>query len=344
MLFKESGDTYTSLPSWARFMLDFGCYWQTKRELDLRRIALISMPCDSAAAGLVVLGAMTRDLCDPYANDIDGHYDRLLRYARQYLHVCRPCELKCNPQLARCGYSKEATGLLRSPLLPRKTVEISDKTNFEERQIAWIQRDGRRNQCLVNPLPQHTVNYHIDNEPPPQWNNVEGKLLMHRYNFIDAAQFHPDNFRKSYSGLCLAGRMGGGNASREICASVRFCDESGEQGLEDLITVHGWSDCNISRVSFFNTRTGEFDRYVEAPRLVVADGDASFLRIAGQTEFHQSDIIGVIHRTVERDRLDALGNKMSALRQWYVQDEDMLLGLPGVPRGMSISILKRRHN
>jgi len=40
--------------------------------------------------------------------------------------------------------------------------------------------------------------------------------------------------------------------------------------------------------------------------------------------------------------LEALGNKMSDLRQWYVQDEDMLLGLPEVPRGMSISILRRR--
>lgn len=301
------------------------------------------MPCDSAAAGLVALGAMIRDLCDPLANDVDGHYDRLLRYARQYLHSCRPCELKCNPELARCGYSKEATGLLRSPLLPHRTFQISDETNFEERQIAWIQRDGQ-NSCLVKQRPQHTTDYHIDDEPPPQWNTAEGELPAHLYHFIGAAPFHPDNFRKSYSGLCLAGRTGGGNASREICASVRFCDGSGEHGLEDLITIHGWSDRNISRVSFFNARTGVFDRYVEAPRLVVADGDASFLKIASQTEFHRSDIVGVIHRIMERERLDALGNKMSALRQWYEPDEDMLLGLPEVPRGMSISILKRRHN
>ena len=342
MLFSEANREWPSIPHWAQFLIRFGYDWP-RGVAENRRVALVSMPCDSAAAGLVALGAMIRDLSDPQANDVDGHYDRLLQYARQFLQACRPCELKCNPQAAQCGHSKEATGLLRTPLLPRATVEISEETNFEERKIAWIQRDGRRNQCLVRPLSQHTVNYHIDDEPPPQWNTAEGELAAHRYQpLVQSARFHSDNLRKSYSGLCLAGRTGGGNASREVCASVRFREGTEEHGLEELLTIHEWSDCNISRVAFFNARTGEFDRNVAAPRLVVADGDASFLKVAGQTEFHRSDIVGVIHRTVERDRLEALGNKMSDLRQWYVQDEDMLLGLPEVPRGMSISILRRR--
>ena len=342
MLFVEANREWPSIPHWAQFLVRFGHDWP-RGAAENRRVALVSMPCDSAAAGLVTLGAMIRDLSDPQANDVDGHYDRLLQYARQFLMDCRPCELKCNPQAAKCGHSKEATGLLRSPLLPRATVAISEETNFEARQIAWIQHHGRRNQCLVRPLSQHTVNYHIDGEPPPEWNSADGELPARRYeHFVHAAPFHADNLRKSYSGLCLAGRTGGGNASREVCASVRFRDGTGELGLEDLLTVHGWSESNISRVAFFNARTGEFDRSAAAPRLAVADGDASFLRVAGQSEFQRSDVIGVIHRTMERDRLEALGNKMNALRQWYVQDEDMLLGLPGVPRGMSISILRRR--
>lgn len=339
VLFSELGMPWQSIPAWAQFLIQFGYRWPAN---ETKRIALISMPCDSAAAGLTTLGAVIRDLCNSHANDIDAHYDRLLEYARQFLLSCRPCELKCNPQQTHCGHSKEATGLLRSPLLPRATVEISDETNFEERQIAWIQRDGRRNQCLVKPLPQHTTNYHIDDEPPPQWNIAGGELPALYHDFVSNAPFHQENFRKSYSGLCLAGRTSGENASREICASVRFRNGSGEHGLESLITVYGWSDCQISRVSFFNTRTDKFDRCVGTPRLVIADGDASFLRIAGQAEFHQSDIVGIFHRTLERDRLDELGNKMSALRQWYVPDEDMLLGLPEVPRGMSISIMRRR--
>jgi hypothetical protein len=84
------------------------------------------------------------------------------------------------------------------------------------------------------------------------------------------------------------------------------------------------------------------DRHVEAPHLIVADGDTSFLNIIDHPRFCNGDIVGVIHRVIERERLEALGNKMSSKRQWYIQDEDMLCGLPEVPRGISISILKRR--
>jgi hypothetical protein len=49
----------------------------------------------------------------------------------------------------------------------------------------------------------------------------------------------------------------------------------------------------------------------------------------------------VVHRTLARDQLEELGEKMVALRQWYAQDEDMLCGLPAVPNGISISIVRR---
>lgn len=338
MLFSEANREWPSIPHWAEFLIRLGCDWP-RGVAENRRIALVSMPCDSAAAGLVALGAMIRDLSDPHANDVDGHYNRLLQYARQYLESCRDCELTaCDPPVKRCGHLKEVTGVVRSPRFPNRPHKVSDKTDVSQRRLAFDYRKG-----TYWPNPEYLIDWHVDGEPPPQWNTAEGELEAHRYQpFVHSARFHSDNLRKSYSGLCLAGRTGGGNASKEVCASVRFRDGTEEHGLEELLTIHEWSDCNISRVAFFNARTGQFDRNVVAPRLVVADGDTSFLKVAGQTEFHRSDIVGVIHRTVERDRLEALGNKMSDLRQWYVQDEDMLLGLPEVPRGMSISILGRR--
>ena len=63
------------------------------------------MPCDSAAAGLVALGALIRDLGSDSTTNVGGHYDALLRYARQYIKSCRDCDMRCHPELKRCGYS-----------------------------------------------------------------------------------------------------------------------------------------------------------------------------------------------------------------------------------------------
>ncbi len=114
-----------------------------------------------------------------------------------------------------------------------------------------------------------------------------------------------------------------------------------EYGLDELLTIHGWSKTNLSRIAFFNPRTEKLDRSNAASNLVIADGDASFLKVYDRPEFSSSDIIGVINRNVERDRLEAVGMKMLP-NQWLAVDTDMLCGLPSVPKGISIAILKGR--
>jgi hypothetical protein len=279
------------------------------------------MPCDSAAAGLIILGAMIRDLGNPRANSVDGHCDALLRYAQLFL-----------------GHqSAGVTGRLRSVANPRRTYQISDKTDFAERQLAFT-RDG----VIYRPNPQFATDWYIDGEPPPEWNHVEGHLPEEPYRQIVAqAKILPENLGKSYSGLWLAGRAAGEVSSRGICSSVRFRCQTGDHGMEKLVTVYGWSACNVSRVSFFNTLTQRPDRNSEPPCLVVADGDVPFLKAIGRPQLQQSDIVGVIHRTIERDKLEAVGSRL--LRsQWYTEDLEMLRELPAVPRGISISILRRR--
>jgi hypothetical protein len=336
--FSEANGGWQPIPQWVGFMIRLGYAWPVAGQRP-RRVTLVSMPSDSAAAGLITLGALIRDLGDPQANDIDGHYDRLLAYAQQFLENCLKCELpSCDPNVKGCGQLKEVTGRVRSAIHPQGIYQISERTSLTERQIAFS-RAG----IVRMPKPQYATDWHIDGEPPPQWSNAEGELSADRYRgFVPEAPVHSENLRQSYSGLCLAGRVGGENASREICSSVRFSNGMGEFSLDDLITVHGWSACNVSRIAFFNPRTGRLDRNVATPRLVVADGDASFLDVIDRPEFRMGDIVGVTHRILERVKLETLGNKMSALRQWYVPDEDMLYGLPEVPRGISISILRRR--
>ena len=140
----------------------------------------------------------------------------------------------------------------------------------------------------------------------------------------------------------MAGRAAGEASTREACATLRFHDGAEGYGLEELLTVYGWSECNLSRVSFFNSRTDTLDRNTVLPSLVVADGDASFLRVVDKLEFQQSDIVGVIHRTMERDKLEAIGNRLVQLNQWYLPDIELLAGLPAAVRGISVSVLRRR--
>jgi hypothetical protein len=337
--FSEAFQDWQPIPAWVRFLVSFGNKWPRTNPRP-RRISLISMPCDSPAAGLIALGAMVRDLSDPHANDVDGHYDKLLNYARQFLQHCKPCVLKCRPAVKRCGYAKEATGRLRSPLLPHGTVAISE---VEQRQIKWIQRDGHRNHVLVIPTSQHAKNYHIDGEPACQWNDLTGELPHSPYQaLLDEVTIIPENLRRSYSGLCFAGRITGETASREVCEQVRFSDGNCTYSLRQLLAIHDWSDSRISRMAYFNSRTRNLDRNAATPTLVVADGDVAFLRACDHPEFQNCDVIGVIQRTMEYDRLEAVGIKMKP-SLWFAADTDTLCELPSNPKGISIAVLKGRN-
>jgi hypothetical protein len=123
--------------------------------------------------------------------------------------------------------------------------------------------------------------------------------------------------------------------------AIRFREDGAEADLSQLLTVQSWMPGTISRVMFYNSRTEAFDRQSGKPQVVIADGDTSFLKVIDGTDFLESDVVGVVHRTMERDRLEAVGTKLENLRQWY--DHSVLEGLSETPRGIGISVLKRRH-
>ena len=191
--FSEASSAWMPIPTWVSFLVQLGFKWpcQTPGE---RRIALISMPCDSAAAGLVTLGALIRDLGNPNANNLDRHYDALLQYARQFLESCRDCELEaCDPQKKECGHLGEATGKVRLSTAPHGTYEISDRTDFAQRQIAFT-----RKAVVIRPKPQYATEWYIDGEPPPEINEPGGELCMAPYpEIVPGAIILPDNARKS---------------------------------------------------------------------------------------------------------------------------------------------------
>jgi len=338
LLFSEANQEWRPIPGWVEFLIRLGFDWPGCAS-GQRKIALISMPGDSAAAGLIALGVLIRDLGNPYATDVAGHYDALLRFARQYLENCRKCRERCDVEVGRCGYSAEATGRVREK--GGRLYEISDRTDFRTRRLALRLE---RKSLTWWPDPEKATDWRIDGEPPVQLNHIEGVLTVHAYQqIVGSAQFISENLSSSYSGLCFAGRTAGETATFKACASIQFRDGNDEYRLPNLLTIHGWAGSNvISRMTFFNSRNEQLDRRASAPAMIVADGDACFLKVLGRSEFQRSDVIGVIHRTMDRDHLEVVGNRMLGLRQWYAEDSETLGQIAHAPRGISISILRKR--
>jgi hypothetical protein len=175
---------------------------------------------------------------------------------------------------------------------------------------------------------------------------LNGQKVPHSeiYNNLvkNGGEIKPSNLSQSHSQICLAGRSVGETRTRECIASIRFQNDGCEADLSYLLTVQGWMPGTVSRVMFYNARTDEFDRQQVKPQVVIADGDASFLTVVDGSDFEHSDVIGVIHRTMERDRLEAVGTKLENLRQWY--DQSSLVGLPKSPRGIGVSVMARRQS
>ena len=338
VLYSELHQEWQPLPKWVRFMIQFGFNWP-RGDVGHRRVSVVSMPCDSSAAGLIALGALIRDLCRENANDVKGHLDALLSYARQYLEACKNCRVRCRPKESGCGYKSEANGLVLHKGETR--YWISEKTDFTNRRPVFTLP---KKSLTGYPNPRNAIEWQIAGQPPIILSEQQGCLNRQIYNqIIGGTKIIQENLRKSFSGLCLAGRVAGEAATRKAYASIRFQNGIDEHGLEELLTIHGWAQSHsVSRMSFFNARTEQMDRCASVPALIIADGDTSFLKIIGKAEFQRTDVIGLINRTVDRNYLEEVGNQVLGLRKWYAEDSETRVNLKAVPRGVSMLILRKR--
>jgi hypothetical protein len=320
--FSESSEPWRPIPRWADFLVSFGFNWGDT-EPNNRRIAVISMPCDSAGAGLVTLGAMRRRFAANGANDSISHYQRIERL------------------LAKHG---DEIFLRHKNYKGRFLVETGDRNG-----IIWVRSEAADTSRLSNRnkftrtiiLPVKASDWHFDGEAPVQ--AAKGAELPYRAlyeNLVATPSTIGSNFFHSDSWISLAGRVAGESASRNIFATIRFREQDEIADLSQLLTIQDWASRAISRVNFFNTRTSKIDRNTGLTRLVVADGDAAFLKVLDAPEFKSADVVGVIHRAVARENLEAIGVKLSALAQWYLPENvDHNYRLP---TGITISTLRRK--
>jgi hypothetical protein len=298
------------------------------------------MPRASPGAGLIALGSMISDLGKEQATDIAIHNDLIFSYARQYLDHCKNCSLKeCDPLIQGCGFDSKSHGLIRSVRLKNHIYVVSEETDFNEKQLVLFNK--RNPSATIYPNPEHYINLYVDGQPPAVSSSEETGLQKSAYQgLIGEAQIYPANLRKTYSGLVLAGRAKGGSDTRSAYEAVHFCNDTESYTLADLLAIHGWTDSKVSRTAFFNIRTESLDHAVAQPKLVVADGDASFLKTVDT--FKKSDVIGVIDRGSDRDRLEIIGQKFAALKNWYQPDTEFPELLPIPVPGITVAILKKQ--
>jgi hypothetical protein len=316
MEFSEANNPWRSVPEWVAFLIEFGYRWMDNQDQS-RRLALISMPTDSAASGLITLGLMRKCMELDDANDIGAHYQRLLTLAHTRPHEVTLRHIRRPGRYAFDGFNEDG-----DPMVKRLN-------------------DRRRRRVNIHRLT--AKEWHIFGEAPvvvregQQLQNVEFYTKL----VAEGGEIRAANLSESYSNVCLAGRATGEAPTKGWMTDIRFRENGCEANLSQLLTVQNWMPRTTSRVRFYNSRTEAFDRESGTPQVVVADGDASFLKILASAEFENCDVIGVLHRTIEREKLEAVGTKLSSLRQWYRPDDSLLGALSDIPRGVTISVLRR---
>lgn len=325
MRFSEADAPWQTLPSWADYLIRYGFAWGDRR--DRRRLGIISMPCESAGAGLVTLGAIRYRLTLAEANDALSHFERIERLAAH-----RDCETYVRHRTMRGRFrldGKDERGWVWARQEQRGTAET------------WTQNGPPR----VSIHAANANEWQLEREAPAE--TVQGAGLPHGRIYEElierAGPPMEANLRRSDSAICLAGRVAGESVSRTAFSAIRFECQGQVADLAALLTVHRWSPATVSRVTFFNSRTRQLDRNTGFTSLVVADEDSAFLRALDAPEFRQSDVVGVIHRAVERDRLESIGTKFADLSQWYAPDADVLKRISPTPPGITVSVLQRRQ-
>ena len=332
----EGSSEARAIPAWIRFMLEFGYRWPSNADRD-RRIAMISMPCDSHAFGLVSLGLVIRDLGNESANDLAVHHRRLIHYAKRYLQETRP---PLPSQSHKQPSGKQASGILNS--IPshsgerRSKYRIVDvtKDTIPGVTVELMQRGTKRidsspAKFTITQATSHR--YTIENGPIVQTRSADTAIDPTPYRaLLPQVHFVPDCLSRSYSGLAIAGRSEGERPTRDMLEQVSFMFGTGHFTLGSLLRVEGWNTDQVSRARFMNMRGySAEDDHNPAAEIVVADGISSFQKIYNAQQYQHSDLILVYPRTVEREQLEELSNMLERIDSFYTEREiDLNLAVP----------------
>ena len=309
----RDGGSWCDLPPWVAYLLDLGFSWLDD-EPRKRRICLVSMPCESPAAGLIALGAVRRRLAVPGADDCAEHFRRIERLAAQP-----------DPRLLLKRVGKHGRYVIDG--------------RYDGRLI-WV----RKTDCPLKTREAVTLNdsvrWYFEGETPLQVHS--GGALAHLKIYQELAPRVSTvilaNLQHSDSAICLATSTLGEHSTRNRLRQLWFRAEEDQATADCLLAIAGWSDSRVSRATCLNVRTGRLDRGEGRIRLVVADGPQAFVKVLDDSRFAASDVIGVMHRCVERDVLVMIADKQAELALRYLNGQGCcVVPAHAPPRGIVLN-------
>jgi hypothetical protein len=214
----------------------------------------------------------------------------------------------------------------------------------EARQLVWVREFESTSNLSRTITKSLSARWTFEGEPPVQVVTGEHLDYGRLYAALDTTQAPhlENNLRQSDSSVCLVGRTQGEAATRQAAMDMGFRHGDSTATLAELVTVEAWSPGRVSRMTYFNTRTGRCDRDVRPPKIVIADGDGALFAALQHEAFRESDIIGVVQKTIDHERLAAVSQKLSDLGQWYDEDSWAAIRSVAIPKGVSVRALRRR--
>lgn len=313
LLFSEGGERFGPLPPWVRFFLELGFRWPDD---DVRRVAIVSTPCDSPAAGLIALGALVRRLGEPESNDLGTHKRRI--------RELRPGH---RGTLRRNGDRGHYVVHRRDP----------DGT-------LWLEHTVKKERLQF--IEYRAGDWYFDGESPAEARTGSELPWLTLYRALAPSGFSIDesNLRYSDSNIVLAGRSTGQAVLAEMLANLAFKHEANTASVLMLLALQDHQLAgNASRIRYLNPRASsgrEFDRPGSAPRTVIADGSDALLCSLSSEPCESASIIAHIPRTDDQSRLEEVGERLGGLRQWFESDAEVVQRLPSPPHGIAVVSLR----
>jgi len=317
LMFAEEGDAWTPLPTWVTWFLRLGYDWPHQQER--RRICILSTPCDSPAAALFALGMMRRRLEIPDANDLASHMTALR---------------------SRITNNPKGTILRRVNKPGRKNRwRFSHSDPAGELWVLCISDPGEH--CRI--IERYAFDWHVEGEPPAQASESSPMLLSGVLPALvtPSSTILVENLSRTDSAICLAGRAGGERQTRDALSTVRLRLNEELRSVASLLTINGWHDGRVSRMTYFNSRLGVLDRTGRTPQVVCIDGPRAFRKISSDKHFSASDMIAVVPRTAETDQLENVSQYLASLAQWYSPERPTGWQVESAPDGVSLLILRK---
>lgn len=342
MKYFEADTFYDAVPAWAATALSLGYRWNLTDSTS-RRIGLLSMPCDSEAAGLITLGALRRDLEHASANHMDTHFDLLLRSCHERTRARIHSEA-----------SKEEAGWDVRHVVDDTCWRFVDYHNEldaivleDARHRPLIKRKGKSipNQngaCSRYLLRSHAAEWQLRDFPLPQMAPGEKGLEMSDYIDLPGCTgpIAEANLSRSYEGLVLVGSGAARDSSyMQKFYTTGFAIADRKLPLGNLLTLHHNERKYIQRMRFLNTHS-QHNKAVYPAKLVVADGIQALL--SAEKLFSDSDIIGVCNRDAPVEAILQLKDFLNDKVRYY-SDLDISGCLSGeMPAGMLLRVLQRK--